>query len=237
MLPSGRGISFVDVPGHVNFIENMLAGVGVLQECLFVVAATEGWKPQSEEHLRILELFGLSRGVIAITKVDLVDEELCQLVRHEVAEAVAGTFLEGAAVIDTDALHGKGLEALKHALDDAIESVVVDSELNRPTVDGSLFFHAWGGPVVTGTLAGGCLTEDDLVDLVPTGTGHGSQQVRVRSLQVHNKGVDRATPGHRVAANITGADHKMIGRGQALVRRERGRHRRRSTPHYTFFLA
>ena len=94
-LPSGEGVSFVDVPGHVRFLRNMLAGVGGVDACLFVVAATEGWKPQSEEHLRILELLGLRHGVIALTKRDLVDDEWLEIAELEVADHVGGTFLEG----------------------------------------------------------------------------------------------------------------------------------------------
>jgi selenocysteine-specific elongation factor len=95
-LPSGRSLAFVDVPGHVRFIRNMLAGVGAVDAALFVVAATEGWKPQSEEHLQILSLLGVSHGLIALTKVGLVDDEWQQLARMDIEDRVAGTFLEGA---------------------------------------------------------------------------------------------------------------------------------------------
>src|SRR5881394_2548125 len=105
-LPSGRELAFVDVPGHVRFIKNMLAGEGAVDACLFVVAATEGWKPQSEEHLRILELLGISHGLIALTKVGLVDNEWRELVRLDVADRVAATFLEGAEVVEVDAPSG-----------------------------------------------------------------------------------------------------------------------------------
>ena len=97
-LPSGIGLSFVDVPGHVRFLKNMLAGVGAVDACLFVVAATEGWKPQSEEHLRILELLGIRHGVVALTKVGLVDDEWRELARMDVVDRVAGTFLEDADI-------------------------------------------------------------------------------------------------------------------------------------------
>src|ERR1051325_8477018 len=99
-LPSGRQIAFVDVPGHVRFLKNMLAGVGAVDACLFVVAATEGWKPQSEEHLRILEVLGVRHGVVALTKVDVLgDAELVELAALEVADHAAGTFLEGAPIV------------------------------------------------------------------------------------------------------------------------------------------
>src|SRR3954453_12218033 len=102
-LPGGEDVAFVDVPGHVRFIKNMLAGVGAVDACLFVVAATEGWKPQSEEHLRILELLGVSHGLIALSKVALVDDDMRQLALIDVGERVAGTFLEGARMVEVDA--------------------------------------------------------------------------------------------------------------------------------------
>src|SRR6202165_4569893 len=98
-LPSGKGIAFVDVPGHVRFLKNMLAGVGAVDACLFVVAATEGWKPQSEEHLRILELLAVPRGLVALTKVGLVDDEWRELVHLELEDRLAGSFLEDAEVV------------------------------------------------------------------------------------------------------------------------------------------
>src|SRR5919199_5005404 len=116
-LPSGRQVAFVDVPGHVRFLKNMLAGVGAVDACLFVVAATEGWKPQSEEHLRILELLGVRRGVIALTKVGLVDDETRELARMEVADQVEGTFLADAEVVEVDARAGVGVQELVGALD------------------------------------------------------------------------------------------------------------------------
>src|SRR5438105_10752069 len=109
-LPSGRQLAFVDVPGHVRFIKNMLAGVGAVDACLFVVAATEGWKPQSEEHLRILELLGVAHGIVALTKVGLVDDEWRQLVRLELDDCLAGSFLAGADVVEVDAVAGVGLD-------------------------------------------------------------------------------------------------------------------------------
>src|SRR5438309_5347161 len=102
-LPSGRELAFIDVPGHVRFLKNMLAGVGAVDACMFVVAATEGWKPQSEEHLHILELLGVGHGIVALTKVGLVDDEWLELVRMELDERLAGSFLAGAPVVEVDA--------------------------------------------------------------------------------------------------------------------------------------
>src|SRR5437763_16207173 len=121
-LTSGRDVAFVDVPGHVRFIKNMLAGVGAVDACVFVVAATEGWKPQSEEHLRILEVLGLHRGVVALTKVGLVDDDHAELARLDVADHVAGTFLEDAEIVAVDPPTGVGLAALRLALDRLVAS-------------------------------------------------------------------------------------------------------------------
>ena len=137
-LPSGAGISFIDVPGHVRFLRNMLAGVGGVDACLFVVAATEGWKPQSEEHLRILELLGIGHGVIALTKVDLVDDEGRELALLDVDDHVAETFLQGARVVPVSVTTGEGLDDLRAALDDLVATTppggrpVATATVDRP---------------------------------------------------------------------------------------------------------
>src|SRR5439155_16856376 len=131
-LPSGAGIAFVDVPGHVRFLKNMLAGVGAVDACLFVVAATEGWKPQSEEHLRILELLGVRHGLIALTKVGLVDDEWRELAMLDVGDHLTGTFLEDAPVIPVDAPTSNGLDELRAALDDVLAATPTAEDRGRP---------------------------------------------------------------------------------------------------------
>ncbi|MCH7788541.1 MAG: 50S ribosome-binding GTPase, partial [Acidobacteria bacterium] len=155
-LPSGKQISLIDVPGHVRFLRNMLAGVGAIDACLFVVAATEGWKPQSEEHLRILDLLGVSTGIIALTKVGLVDDDLRELAALEVQEHTAGTFLESAPVIAVDVIDDQGLDALLEALDDLLKDLPTAPDHARPRLWVDRAFAAKGaGTVVTGTLTGG----------------------------------------------------------------------------------
>ncbi|HEV2368589.1 MAG TPA: GTP-binding protein, partial [Acidimicrobiales bacterium] len=169
-LPSGGEIAFVDVPGHVRFIKNMLAGAGAVQACMFVVAATEGWKPQSEEHLRVLELLGVDHGVVALTKVGIVDAETEELARLELAERVEGTFLEGAAVIGVDAPTDRGLEELRGALDQLVAAAPPAPDRDRPRLWIDRVFPMRGaGTVVTGTLAGGSLRVDDELEVVPGG--------------------------------------------------------------------
>ena len=131
-LPSGATLALVDVPGHVRFIKNMLAGVGAVDACLFVVAATEGWKPQSEEHLRILELLGVRHGLVALTKIGPADPDLVELARLEIEEQVAGTFLDGAPVIGVDAPSGVGLDDLRSAIDEMLASTPTAEDHGRP---------------------------------------------------------------------------------------------------------
>jgi len=213
-LPSGRELAFVDVPGHVRFIKNMLAGVGAVDACLFVVAATEGWKPQSEEHLRILELLGASHGVVALTKVDLVDEEWRQLAHLELDDHLKGTFLADAEVVDVAATRGTGVGDLRDAIDRLLAGTPTAVDRQRPRLWVDRSFAARGsGTVVTGTLAGGALSVDDELVLLPA-----RRRVRVRSLQSHQAALEQAGPGRRLAVNLTGVRHDQVGRGDALVK-------------------
>jgi len=212
-LPSGAHIAFVDVPGHVRFIKNMLAGVGSVDACLFVVAATEGWKPQSEEHLRILELLGIAHGVIALTQIDLVDTDHLELVKLDLAERVAGTFLEGAEIVGTAAPLDVGVDELRAALDRVVLSTPASEDRGRPRLWIDRVFAAKGaGTVVTGTLTGGVLEVGDEVVVEP-----GHRQARVRALQTFNRAVEQIDPGNRVAVNLAGVDHDAVSRGDAVV--------------------
>ena len=213
-LPSGRQLAFVDVPGHVRFLKNMLAGVGAVDACLFIVAATEGWKPQSEEHLRILEVLGVRNGLIALTKVGLVDDDDRELARLMIADAVEGTFLEPAEVVEVDAPTGVGVDELRAALDRLLAATPVAVDRGRPRLWVDRVFAAKGsGTVVTGTLAGGSLHVDDELVVVPL-----NRRVRVRALQSLQQQRSVVPPGSRVAVNLTGVAHDELARGAALVR-------------------
>ena len=219
-LPSGAALSLVDVPGHVRFLKNMLAGVGAVDACLFVVAATEGWKPQSEEHLRILQLLGIGHGVIALTKVGTADEDLVDLARLEIIEQVEGTFLDGAAVVATDAPTGLGLDDLRAALDTLVAATPTAVDHGRPRLWVDRAFSAKGaGTVVTGTLSGGALRVDDELAIHPAGTA-----VRVRSLENHHASHLELPPGSRCAVNLVGAAHDEVVRGDVLVRSDQWHH-------------
>ncbi len=213
-LPSGREIAFVDVPGHERFVHNMLAGVGPVREVLFVVAADEGWRRQSEEHLEILELLG-ARGVIAVSKADLVDEEGLALVRTDVAEHVAGTVLAEAPVVVCSAETGAGLDELRTALD----ALTSDGRpLPRPVEDrprldvDRVFTIAGAGTIVTGTLTGGSLAIGDEIEVLPAG-----RRARIRGLQSHERAIEHARPVARVAVNLAGVERDELRRGDVLA--------------------
>ncbi len=218
-LPSGEEVSFVDVPGHVRFLRNMLAGVGGVDACLFVVAATEGWKPQSEEHLRILQLLGLRHGVIALTKRDLVDDEWLEIATLEVADHVGGTFLDGAPIVPVASITGEGMDDLRAALDSLIAATPPSADRRRPRLWIDRVFAAKGsGTVVTGTLTGGTLEHDEIVAIEP-----GAHSARIRSIQTLGSSVDRIGAGNRVALNLNGVGHDEIARGDAVVTPDRWR--------------
>ncbi len=213
-LPSGRSVSFVDVPGHERFIRNMLAGVGAVDAAVFVVAATEGWKPQSEEHLRILEMLDVRHGLVALTKVGLVDDDLRELAELDVEEHVAGTFLEGAPIVGVDALDGIGVADLIGELDLMLADTPTAADEDRPRLWIDRVFAAKGsGTVITGTLTGGRLHVDDELLALPS-----ERTVRVRALQSHHRELTEALPGSRLAVNLSNVDHDQLTRGDVLVR-------------------
>ena len=213
-LPSGRGVAFIDVPGHVRFLKNMLAGVGSVDAAMFVVAATEGWKPQSEEHLRILQLLGIKHGLVALTKTGLADDDLRELARLDVEERVEGTFLEAAPIIEVDALDGSGIADIGVALDELLEATPTAVDHKRPRLWIDRVFAAKGsGTVVTGTLTGGRVRVGDELTALPH-----RRAVRVRALQSLHAQRSKVGPGNRVALNLSGVSHDELTRGDVLVR-------------------
>ena len=209
-LPGGAEVSFVDVPGHEKFLKNMLAGIEAIDVALLVVAADEGWKPQSEEHLAVLDLLAVDRGVVALTKTDLVDEDLADLAAAEVEERLQGTTLEESRVVRVSGVTGEGVAELLDAL--AVELPDGDGDVGRPRLWVDRSFAAPGaGTVVTGTLLGGPIALDDVVELQPR-----SRKARVRGIQSHEKALDRVGPGRRVALNLSGIDHDQIARGDMV---------------------
>jgi selenocysteine-specific elongation factor len=207
-LPDGRRLSVIDVPGHERFVRTMVAGATGIDLFLLVIDAGEGVRPQTLEHLAILRLLGIERGVVAVTKVDAVDAETISPVEEEARELVPG-----AEVVGVSARTGEGLDDLRAALARVVDAVE-HARADRPTrlyVDRA-FSVAGFGTVVTGTLWSGSLGAGDQLRLEPSG-----REVRVRSVQVHDRDVERAEPGQRVAVSLPGVERGEVGRGEALV--------------------
>jgi len=212
-LPSGTEAGFVDVPGHERFIKNMLAGIDAITVALFVVAADEGWMPQSEEHLAILDLLGVDHGIVALTRADLVDEDTLEIATLEIDDRLAATSLQGSPIIATAAPEGRGIEELRAAIDTALAATPI-ADLDRPRlwVDRS-FSISGAGTVVTGTLVDGAIEIDESLMLFPARSAG-----RVRSIQSHERVLDRVGPGNRTALNLVGMERDAIDRGSMLGR-------------------
>ena len=210
-LPGGRRAGIVDVPGHERFIKNMLAGVGGIDLVLLVIAADEGVMPQTREHMDIIQLLQINKGVVALTKIDLVDKELLELVHEEVDEFLQNTTLKNAPVVEVSAVTGQGLEELLREIDNIpVEGRSISGPVRLP-VD-RVFSVTGFGTVVTGTLWSGVIRSGDTLEIMPQGL-----ITRVRSLQVHGKKVNEAQAGQRVAVNITGVDIEQAPRGTVLT--------------------
>ena len=213
-LPSGRPVSVIDVPGHERFIKNMLAGVGGIDAALLVIAADESVMPQTAEHLAILDLLGVKRGLVVLSKADMVEPDWLALVDEEVAERLRGTSLANVPRVAVSARTGQGLPALLAALDallDATPSRTLEHGAPRLPIDRSFTIGGFG-TVVTGTLLGGPLEVGQEIELLPRGL-----RGRVRGLQTHRRGEERALPGTRVAVNLAGIHHSDVSRGDVLA--------------------
>jgi len=206
-------LGFVDVPGHERFVRNMLAGAGGIDLMLLVVAADESIKPQTREHFDICRLLGIRRGIVAITKMDLVEPDVLGLVKLEIEEFVRGSFLEGAPVLGVSAKTGAGLEELKRELVEAASGVSGRdaSGYVRLPIDRAFAMKGFG-TVVTGTLISGTLRNEDEVELFPTG-----RRLRVRGLHSGGRAVTKAEAGQRTAVNLADIDAGEITRGMALA--------------------
>ncbi|HEX5505393.1 MAG TPA: selenocysteine-specific translation elongation factor [Thermomicrobiales bacterium] len=212
-LPGGREVSVVDVPGHERFIKNMLAGVGGIDAALLVVAADEGPMPQTAEHLAILDLLGIGRGLVALTKRDLVDGDWLDLVREETRERLAGTALADVPLVAVSAVTGEGLDELLAALDRVLDGAPPRAATGRPRLPIDRVFTISGfGTVVTGTLSDGILAVGQEVEIVPAG-----RRGRIRGLQSHRTKVTEAQPGSRVAVNLAGLAVDELRRGDVLT--------------------
>jgi len=212
-LPGGQEIGIVDVPGHERFIKNMLAGVGGIDLALLIVAANEGVMPQTREHLDILDLLGIERGIVVLTKKDLVDEEFLELVRMDVEELISPTCLSGASVIAVSALTGEGLPDLVSTIDELLSSAEPRKDIGRPRLPiDRVFTIAGSGTVITGTLIDSSVSLGREVEIVPPGL-----KSRIRGLQTHKARLDTVGPGTRVAVNLVGIATSRLTRGNVLT--------------------
>jgi selenocysteine-specific elongation factor len=213
-LPNGEEVGIVDVPGHRDFIENMLSGIGGIDAALLVIAADEGVMPQTREHLAILDLLQIPAGLIVLTKTDLAPDEVwLDLVETDIRSAVTETVLKDAPILRISAKTKSGLESLVSALQSLLEIKPQRPDLNRPRLPIDRVFSMSGfGTVVTGTLSDGHLSVGDDVEVLPSG-----QRGRVRGLQTHKKKEDTAVPGSRTAVNISGVETESIRRGEVVV--------------------
>jgi len=212
-LPGGQEVSIVDVPGHESFIKNMLAGVGGIDAAMLVIAADEGIMPQTREHLAILDLLQVPRGLVVLTKADLVDEEWLDLVREEVAEYLKPTILAGAPILTVSAYTGRGVPELLTTLEGILNSSSSRQNIGRPRLPIDRVFSLTGfGTIVTGTLLDGSLKVGQEVEIFPQGITS-----RVRGLQSHKQQIEFARPGSRVALNLANIARTDLARGNVVA--------------------
>ena len=212
-LPSGEEVSIVDVPGHERFVKNMLAGVGGIDLALLVIAADEGVMPQTSEHLAILDLLNIKKGIVVITKKDLVDDEGLSLALMEAEEVIRGTTLADAPVLAVSAITGEGLPELVTAVDGLLDHSALRRDIGRPRLPIDRVFTAKGfGTVVTGTLIDGKLSVGEEVEVLPAG-----RKAHVRGIEIHKTRTDRALPGNRVAVNLGNIGVEELERGMVIA--------------------
>jgi selenocysteine-specific elongation factor len=212
-LPSGIKVGLVDVPGHERFIKNMLAGIAGIDLVLLVIAADEGVMPQTREHLDIINLLEVKKGIVVVTKTDLVDAEWLELVKGEIEEVLKGTVLEHAPVVPVSALTGQGIPQLLEVIDRmALETPpkLITGKMRIP-ID-RVFTITGFGTVITGTLWSGRLKAGETVEILPR-----ELTARVRNIQVHGEKVSEATAGQRVAVNLAGVETEEVFRGDVLA--------------------
>lgn len=215
VFPNNKQVGIVDVPGHRDFIENMLAGVGGIDAILFVIAADEGIKPQTREHLAIIDLLDIRAGLIVLTKIDLIEDQAwLDLLESDIRDAMKGTVLENAEILRVSATTGLGIEELKSSIGNLLESTPARTDIGKPRLPIDRVFSIAGfGTVVTGTLLDGSFSVGEEVVVLPSG-----KRARIRGLQNHKTKVQTANPGSRTAVNIAGIDVSEAHRGDVLAR-------------------
>jgi selenocysteine-specific elongation factor len=213
-LPDGSEVGIVDVPGHERFVKNMVAGVGGIDAVLFVVAADDGWMPQSQEHLQILDFLKIKKGIVVITKIDLVKEDWLSLVEEDIKEKVKGTILENAPIVEVSSPKKIGIDRLYDEIVKMISQIQPRKDIGKPRmyID-RVFTMAGRGTVVTGTLMDGSFHLGEEIEILPQ-----KVSARIRDLQTHKKKFEKAMPGTRVAMNLAGVEKEQIQRGDVVTK-------------------
>lgn len=211
----GEEIALVDVPGHERFVKNMIAGAGGIDSVMLVVAADDGWMPQSQEHFQIVRLLGIESGFIVINKIDLADDEWIELLEQDIIDRTSGSFLEGVPVFRVSSTTGEGFDELRSYLNSLPQALCSRSDIGkaRLCIDRTFVRPGIGG-VVTGTLRGGCLRPGQVVSIWPSGSN-----CKIRTLHSNNRDVDCASPGQRTAVSFTGVDREKLVRGAVVTDR------------------
>ena len=213
-LPSGKTLGIVDVPGHEKFIKHMVSGAAGIDLVMMIIAADESIMPQTKEHLHICSLLGIRSGLVALTKIDMVENDWLELVKTEIQDFLKGTFLEGVPVIPVSALKQKGIDELTAALDTVVQNIPEknDCGIFRLPVD-RVFTMKGFGTVVTGTLISDSISVGEDVLILPE-----EISARIRGIQVHNQPTQEATAGQRTAINLQGIEKESLQRGDVLAR-------------------
>jgi len=212
-LTSGEMIGIVDVPGHKDFISNVIPGVGGIDAALIVIAADDGWMPQTEEHLQILNLFGIEHGIVALTKVDLIDDpHWLDLIEEDIRRRLEGTRLSDAPIVRVSAREGTNIAELKRGIEELVSKITPRRDIGKPRLPVDRVFTIMGsGTVVTGTLIDGCLSQGERVAIFPK-----DLHARIRAIESYKEKTNRAQPGTRVALNLVGLEKKDIKRGDII---------------------
>ncbi|MBI4295719.1 MAG: selenocysteine-specific translation elongation factor [Chloroflexi bacterium] len=212
-LSSGEVVGIIDVPGHKDFMRNAIAGMWGIDAALLVVAADDGWMPQTEDHLRILDLFHTKYGIVVITKIDLIDQpDWLDMVEEDIRGRLSGTRLAGAPIVRVSAREGTNIEELKRRIETLVSSIPPKRDIGKPRLPIDRVFTVKGsGTVVTGTLIDGTMVEGQSVVIFP-----GNAQSRVRSLEAYKERTARAQPGTRVALNLVGLERQALKRGDTV---------------------
>ncbi|OGC91264.1 MAG: selenocysteine-specific translation elongation factor [candidate division Zixibacteria bacterium RBG_16_48_11] len=215
-LDDGQEVGIVDVPGHERFIRNMIAGAGAVNAVLFVVAADDGWMPQSQEHLDILNLLQIKHGIIVLNKIDIIESDWLNMVEQEIRKKVSGSFLAQASLVRVSSTAGTGIAELKPAIKEMLSKMELPGDVGKPRlyID-RVFTMAGRGTVITGTLTSGKFKVNQEIEILPK-----NSKAKIREMQTHKKMINEALPGNRVAMNLSGVEKEILKRGDVILNSE-----------------